>query len=63
VAESSPVFSTCLSVVIVVVPPGVDIFVSRLTDDVFSEHPTKPIGTRQTIRVAANRRFIFKTFL
>ena len=59
----SPVFLTSLSVVIVVVPPGVAIFNSCLVDDlVCSVHPIMPIETRLAIRVAAITRFIINTF-
>jgi hypothetical protein len=57
----SPVCLISFSVVIVVVPPGVVIFVSCVVDAVF-EHPTKPMDTRLTTKIAAIMRFIFKTF-
>lgn len=57
----SPVCLTSFSVVIVVVPPGVVIFVSCLVDAVF-EHPTNPMDTSPTITIAAIMRFIFNTF-
>jgi len=57
----SPVCLTSFSVVIVVVPPGVVIFVSCLVDAVF-EHPVNAIDARPTIKIAAIMRFIFNTF-
>jgi hypothetical protein len=57
----SPVCLTSFSVVTVVVPPGVVIFVSCLVDAVF-EHPTNPMDTSPTNTIAAIIRFIFNTF-
>jgi hypothetical protein len=63
VGGSPPVFLTSFSKVIVVVPPGVEIFVSCLVDDLAcSLHPVMPIETKLAIRVAAIMRFIFNTF-
>lgn len=60
---SSPVVLTSFSTVIVVVPPGVEIFVSCLVDDlVWSLHPAMPIETKLAIRVAVIIRFILNTF-
>jgi hypothetical protein len=55
----SPVFLTSFSVVTVVVPPGVEIFVSCLMVDLVSPlQPSKPTVRKLTIIVIANMRFI-----
>lgn len=54
---------TSRSVVIVVVPAGVEMVVSCLVDDLLcSLHPVMPIEATLAIRVAAMMRFIFNTF-
>jgi hypothetical protein len=59
----SPVFLTSVSVVIVVVPPGVSISISFVVDDFFvSVHPAKLNGNRQATKAAAIRCFIFNGF-
>ena len=48
---------------IVVVPPGVEIFISCLVDDLdCSLQPTKPIDNKLAIRVVAIMRFMFNIF-
>ena len=57
----SPVFLTSLSVVIVVVPPGVEIFVSVFEVEELPVHPTTPSDMRLTTIVVAIKCFIFNS--
>ena len=57
-----PVFLISTSVVVVVVPPGVVIFVSFLADS-FSAHPISPIEHAPKMIAAAMTRFMKVLFL
>ena len=59
----SPVVFTSFSVVIVVVPPGVVIFVSCLAEDFFvSVHPMMPTDVNPAISIAEIMHFISNNF-